>query len=128
MFRGGYTNTAFAERIADYLVVDTYGDTEILGFEIKTSRADWLKELKDVSKAEAWRKPCNRWFLVVSDPSIVHNDLPEGWGLMTLRKDGNLAIKIQSHVNESPEPLSAQGFAQLLRSVSKTREKEIAHT
>lgn len=124
VYSGGYTYTGDATRIADYLVVDTYGTTEIIGFEVKISRSDWLTELKDPSKSEEWRAHCHRWYLVVPDATIVRDDLPEGWGLMTIDKNGKLRVRVKSVVNPEPEPLDSLSQAQLYRSVAKTARRE----
>ncbi|MEN4397343.1 hypothetical protein [Mycolicibacterium conceptionense] len=55
----------------------------LIGHELKTSRADWLNELKKPGKADAWADECHEWWLVVNDPTIVRDgELPAGWGLM----------------------------------------------
>lgn len=55
------------------------------GFEIKVSRADWLRELKDPAKAEDIACYCDFWNVVVSAPGIVlPGELPAAWGLMQL--------------------------------------------
>lgn len=56
------------------------GYNAIHGFEVKVSRSDWLRELHDLSKAEAWARYCHHWWLV-SPPGLVREgELPEGWG------------------------------------------------
>lgn len=56
---------------------------ELHGHEIKVSRSDWLRELKDPAKAEAFTDLCDRWWIVVSDAKIVAaGELPPTWGLM----------------------------------------------
>ncbi len=110
-----------ARRIADYIVCDTYGG-EILGFEVKVSRADWLAELRDPHKAE-WRRWCHRWYLVVPDASIVRDDLPDGWGLIVPDEDGRMRIRRRSPRCD-PEPMPAMQIAQLARSVAKTARRE----
>lgn len=55
----------------------------LVGHELKISRTDWLNELNKPGKADAWADQCHEWWLVVSDPGIVHDgELPAGWGLM----------------------------------------------
>lgn len=44
---------------------------ELHGHEIKVSRSDWLRELKEPEKAEAFSSVVDRWWLVVSDAQIV---------------------------------------------------------
>lgn len=52
-------------------------------FEIKCSRSDWLRELKDPAKAEAAARFCDRFWIVASDSSIVKDgELPPTWGLL----------------------------------------------
>ena len=75
-----------ARRTADALAIDTWPSKglELHGFEVKCSRSDWLAELRQPDKAEAFRRYCDRWWLVTSDRTIVRDDLPDGWGHMTM--------------------------------------------
>lgn len=111
-------------RIVDYLVMDTYGEGEIIGHEVKVSRSDWLAELRNPDKSETWRKHCNRWFLVVPDASIVKNDLPEGWGLMVLGTSGELRVRKQSERRDDPVEFTTQGLSVVARSVATTASRE----
>ncbi|MGW4528364.1 hypothetical protein [Amycolatopsis sp. NPDC004378] len=53
------------------------------GFEIKVSRNDWLHELDQARKADAWFGHTHRWWVVAPSTEIVRSEeLPEGWGLM----------------------------------------------
>lgn len=72
-------------RRADALYVGFFASRGklLVGHELKVSRADWLHELDDPSKAETWAKHCHAWYLVVPSASIVQpGELPHGWGLM----------------------------------------------
>lgn len=52
------------------------------GFELKASRSDWLRELKQPEKSEEIIGSCD-YFWVVAAPDIVRVDeLPPGWGLL----------------------------------------------
>lgn len=56
------------------------------GYEVKVSRADWLRELADLSKANTWARFCHHWWLVASHKDIVQaGELPDGWGLLVPR-------------------------------------------
>jgi hypothetical protein len=56
---------------------------ELHGYEVKVSRGDWLRELKNPEKADAVCKYCDRWWIVCGLSGIVKQDeLPETWGLM----------------------------------------------
>lgn len=57
---------------------------EILGFEIKVFRNDWLRELKTPEKAEAVARYCDRWFVVTTPDVAKKEEVPAGWGLMVL--------------------------------------------
>ena len=56
--------------------------------EIKVSRADWLRELDDPAKAEAWWPYCNRFWLVTVPGVVAEGELPGGWGLMEMPASG----------------------------------------
>jgi hypothetical protein len=56
----------------------------LIGHEIKASRADWLHELNQPGKADAWADQCHAWYVVAPSLDVVHIDeLPAGWGLLT---------------------------------------------
>lgn len=80
-------------RFADALAIEQFGRAghHLHGFEVKVSRADWLRELKDDSKADSVFRYCDFWWVVVGDPAIVKDDeLPDGWGLLYAR--GNALV------------------------------------
>lgn len=80
-----------ARRSADAVVFSLWPSRglEVSGFEIKVSRADWIKEMRDPAKAESIARYCDRWWLVVSDEKIVAaGELPPTWGLMVARANG----------------------------------------
>lgn len=56
---------------------------ELIGFDLKISRGDWLRERKQPHKADPIKQFCDKWYLLVSDLNIVKyaDELPEGWGL-----------------------------------------------
>jgi hypothetical protein len=82
-------------RACDFMALslwDSKAGDELHGFEIKMSRADWLHELRDPDKADAFRCYCDRWWLVVPNRSIVKADeLPADWGMLWVR-GGKLVI------------------------------------
>ena len=59
---------------------------EVIGFELKTRRADWARELRAPEKAEAIFSYCDRWYVVAAHDGIVGlGELPPTWGLKVLR-------------------------------------------
>lgn len=65
---------------------------EIVGFEVKTARADWLKEISDEKKAVAVQQYCDRWCLVVPhknhEKTVREGELPATWGMLTVDEAG----------------------------------------
>ena len=64
---------------------------ELLGFEIKVGRGDWLHELRQPEKADAIAKYCSRWWIVTTPDVVKVEELPVAWGLQVL-KDGKLKV------------------------------------
>lgn len=121
-----------ARRIADFIAMDKwpgmpYGSAIALhGHEVKVSRADWLAELRNPDKAEAFKRYMHHWWLVVSDASIVKpGEMPEGWGLMVKSGD-KLRAKIKAPRLE-PEPLPLDLAITLAAAASKTAHREPLH-
>src|SRR5690606_35500940 len=46
------------------------------GHEIKVARSDWLREIQDVSKAEAFAKHCHYWWIVAPKCTVKLEELP----------------------------------------------------
>lgn len=116
-----------ARRICDYMALDLwpggYGSDRkgatLHGFEVKVSRSDWLVELRDPEKADAFARYCHFWWLAVSDASIVRGDLPEGWGLMVPDRRGSMRI-VKRAPRREPEPLPFEMVGTFSRAVAKT--------
>ena len=115
-------------RTADFIAQDTWEAQGLLlhGHEVKVSRADWLTELADPSKADATKRFCNRWWLVVPDRGIVRDDLPDDWGLLAFGRDGKLRIVRRAPALD-PEPHPPTFRAALLRAAAKTARKDEPH-
>lgn len=122
-----------ASRICDYMAIDLWpgmgigSGPKLHGHEVKVSRSDWLTELKDPTKAEAFAQYCDYWWLVVSDKSIVKpGELPAGWGLMAVYGKG-LRIHVQAERRLDPHPMGRDLQATLTRAVTKTAVR-LAHS
>jgi hypothetical protein len=116
---------SWARRVCDYMAMDTYRAGEgwdvqyaLHGHEVKVTRADWLAELRDPEKAEAFRPFCTHWWLVAGDATIVRGDLPEGWGLLVVQ-GSRLVTKVRPTPVE-PLPLPRAMLAGLLRAATKS--------
>lgn len=105
--------------IADAISVDTWGSGHfaLSGYEVKISRSDWLRELRDPGKAEAWRAHCRHWWLVAT-PDVVRDDLPVGWGLLERR--GSMLRRVVDAPALDPLPLTPRHLAGLARAIQQT--------
>lgn len=117
-----------ARRICDYMALDLwpggYGPDRkgpmLHGHEVKVSRSDWLTELKDPEKAEAFARYCDYWWLVVSGPEIVRTgELPKGWGLLVASAGSLRAVRRATRRLEV-EPMGRDLQATFSRAVTKT--------
>lgn len=105
-----------ARRTADAVAMNQWPSRglEIHGVEVKVSRSDWLRELKDPSKSAPIQTYCDRWWVAVSDASIVKDgELPPTWGLLVLRGD-KLVQKVEAPKLDAA-PLTRTFVASLLR-------------
>lgn len=127
-------STGFAaQRICDYMAMDlwtgygTLRGPKLHGHEVKVSRSDWLTELRDPDKAEAFRRYCDFWWLVVSDKDIVKTgELPEGWGLMVAH-GRSVRVVTPAPLNEAVETMPRQLQATFSRAVTKTTLRIARH-
>lgn len=101
---------------------------ELLGFECKLSRSDWKRELAEPAKAEAIQQYCDRWWIVVSDASFVHEaELPPTWGLLAATKgleEGSKLKVVKAAPKLEPKPLTRKIFASMLRNFADAREAD----
>lgn len=93
--------------------------------EIKISRSDWLRELDEPAKAEAWWPYCNR-FWVVAPPGIVQAaELPEGWGLLEFPASGRRFKVAVKPATRADIRLTVPLMVELLRRADNQRLGEI---
>lgn len=74
-----------AERTLDAVVMDLWPSKGLVlhGFEMKCSRSDWLRELKQPGKSAVFTSRVDRFWIVVASLDIVSlGELPLSWGLL----------------------------------------------
>ncbi len=76
---------------------------ELIGFEVKVHRADWLRELKDAEKAEDFFALCDRWYLVAPAEIVKPEELPASWGWMIPGPKG-LTVKVAGEGKKGADP------------------------
>lgn len=115
-----------ARRVCDFMALDLWPSKglHLHGHEVKVSRSDWLRELRDPAKAEEFRQWCDRWWLVVPDAEIVKaGELPTGWGLIVVT-NGVPRISRQAPTL-TPQPWSRSFRAAFARAVQKTSHRAL---
>lgn len=94
------------------------------GFEIKSHRSDFLREMKNPEKAESLIRFCKYWYLVAPD-GVYNPDtdtVPQPWGILT-PKDGKLK---ETRKPEQLDPITptAAFMASIFRCAYKRLEPE----
>lgn len=110
-----------AKRTADFVAMDLWPSSGLAlhGHEIKVSRSDWLRELKDPAKAEEFTPYMNHWWVTVPDEQMIHaGELPDGWGLLAMHGENLTVIRKAPHREALPMPPTR--LAALLRAVAQT--------
>lgn len=96
---------------------------KIHGFEIKVSRPDWQRELKEPQKADAVGQYCDAWFLI-APPDIVRDvEVPETWGWL-VPSGKSLRIKKQPQP-VPPKPLGRDFIAAMLRNNHREDDRRV---
>lgn len=72
------------ERYADALVASVYPSRGLwlAGIEVKVSRSDWLRELKDPEKSADIQQYCKYWWIAAPSAVVAISELPETWGFI----------------------------------------------
>lgn len=91
------------------------------GFEIKVSRHDWQRELKQPHKVEEGiYKYCDHWWIVAPTGIVARPELPPTWGLIELHDKGLRQTVAAPRL--APIALSRNFIAALLRRASEADE------
>jgi hypothetical protein len=97
---------------------------EVIGFEIKSYRSDWLKELRNPAKAEAIAVYCDRWFIVAAPNVVREDELPAEWGLLVPRGKAGL-VAAKAAPKREAKPLSKTFIAAMMRRCGERDERMV---
>lgn len=87
----------------------------IHGFEIKSYRGDWVRELENPAKAESIAQYTNFWWIVSAGPFVKEDELPDNWGLKVWdRETGVLKIEKKPKFRDAV-PLNTMMIGAILR-------------
>lgn len=108
-------------RYADAVAMNLFPSRglELHGIEVKVSRSDWQRELKNPEKAETIFQYCDRWWIAVpEDMAIgVKAELPPTWGLLAL--NGDKLKQIVAAPKLEPKELTRSFIAAMMRRSSE---------
>ncbi len=117
-------------RSADFMVMNLWRSRGLYltCFELKRSRSDWLKELKDPAKAEDIASYCDHFYLLTTSDTIAKMDeIPAAWGWMAIVK--NRLVVLKEAPKLKPKEMDRSFLACLLRRASDkgawTRNEDI---
>lgn len=125
MFEVGNATGARQRRWADAVAMNLYPSRglEIHGFEVKISRSDWTRELKNPDKSAPVQEYCDRWWIVAPPGVVKEGELPPTWGLIEA-KNGKL-MQVVAAPKLDAKPVSKSFVAAMLRRASELDEGEV---
>ena len=84
MLAGVRNQTGYSRRVrtADAVAVSVFPSRGLfaIGFEIKTARGDWKRELADPEKSEEIMQYCRQWFVAAPAGVVMADEVPQTWG------------------------------------------------
>lgn len=87
---------------------------DLHGFEFKSDRGDWLRELKDPEKAERISTYCDYWWLVAGSDTVARlEEIPKNWGFLV--KKGKHLQMLKGAPQLEATPITRDFLAALLR-------------
>lgn len=114
-----------AGRTADAVAMNMFPSRGLAvhGVEVKASRADWLRELKDPSKSEPVQRFCDHWWIAANAGIVNREELPPTWGLLELQ---GKALRQKVAAPKLKADLMDRGFmAALLRNAAGRATREL---
>lgn len=113
---------AMGGRTADAVAMNLFPSRGLAlhGVEIKASRSDWSRELKNPAKAEAIARYMDYWWIAAPKGLIKPEELPPTWGLLELCGD-TLRQRVAGKRLDAEEPSRAFIAAMLRRAEVEAR-------
>lgn len=100
----GYTKVT---RTADAIAMSLYPSRglDLIGFEFKARRGDWLNELRNPAKAESISQHCHYWYLAVENDTVAKVDeVPSRWGFIVVRKGRLVTVRVAPYNKKAKAP------------------------
>lgn len=112
-------------RTLDWLAMSVWPSRglELYGFEIKCSRADWLKERKTPAKADPFIRYLHEFWMVAPEGVALADEIPATWGWLAPK---GLGLTVKKRAPKlTPERVSWAFLAALLRRASEPDQAAI---
>ena len=88
-FKAGVGYSKSSMSYFDAMAINTWAKKQhVIGYEIKASRQDFTKELKNHDKRANIERICNEVWFAVPSGLVKEDEIPEGWGLIELMSNG----------------------------------------
>lgn len=95
----------------------------ILGFEIKVSKQDFMREIEKPDKSVPVQQFCDQWWLVAPAKAVDESLLPAAWGW--LRVDGDRLVQVKAAPALEAKPLSRAFIAAMVRRQNAADAEEV---
>lgn len=92
------------------------------GLEIKVSRADWRRELKEPAKAEELARYLDLFSIVAPAGVVPVDELPTAWGLIELK--GDKLVTRKQPMQTPAAPLDRAFMAAMMRAAARPIDKD----
>ncbi len=101
------------QRTADAIAIGLWAKNagQFHGFEVKSSRSDWTRELQEPEKSRRWREVVTSFWLVAGRGVAKLEEVPPDWGFLEVASNGeSLKIRKQPlHVERGSVPINVVG-------------------
>lgn len=97
---------------------------KVIGHEIKVDRGDWLRELQQPEKSDAFAAYVDSWYLVAPPGVVRLEELRTNWGLLELSRSDMLRVRKQPTPNASAKAMDRNMLAAVLRKVTDKVDEE----
>lgn len=93
---------------------------ELHGYEVKNSREDVKREIRNPTKADNVGRYCHFWWLVLADKKLMEGlVIPNVWGILVPRGK-ILRVVRPAPRTRKPQPFDAGFAASMIRNIAKT--------
>lgn len=97
----------------------------LIGYEIKASRSDWLRELARPEKADLAAEYLDAFYLVTVPGVVESGELPDRWGLMVPKAQKRLQVEVEAKPQDGKDTPRSLLAGILRRAIRQELDREI---